>query len=111
MHNHMLGGGFGRRLEVDFIAKAVEIAKQVDGPVKVIWSREEDVQHDMYRPYFYTRLHAGLKIKRHAGRVEAPDLRILDRVPLFPAGLQGWLRLRHRRWRKGDALFNPQRAD
>jgi CO/xanthine dehydrogenase Mo-binding subunit len=60
VHNHMLGGGFGRRLEVDFIAKAVEIAKQVDGPVKVIWSREEDVQHDMYRPYFYTRLHAGL---------------------------------------------------
>jgi isoquinoline 1-oxidoreductase beta subunit len=56
----MLGGGFGRRLEVDFIAKAVEIAKQVDGPVKLIWSREEDIQHDMYRPYFYDRLHAGL---------------------------------------------------
>jgi isoquinoline 1-oxidoreductase subunit beta len=60
VHNHMLGGGFGRRLEVDFIAKAVELAKQVDGPVKVIWSREEDIQHDMYRPYFYDRLHAGL---------------------------------------------------
>ena len=60
VHNHMLGGGFGRRLEVDFIAKAVEIAKQVEGPVKIIWSREEDIQHDMYRPYFYTRLHAGL---------------------------------------------------
>jgi isoquinoline 1-oxidoreductase beta subunit len=60
VHNHMLGGGFGRRLEVDFIAKAVEIAKQVDGPVKLIWSREEDIQHDMYRPYFYDRLHAGL---------------------------------------------------
>jgi isoquinoline 1-oxidoreductase beta subunit len=60
VHNHMLGGGFGRRLEVDFIAKAVEIAKQVEGPVKLIWSREEDIQHDMYRPYFYDRLHAGL---------------------------------------------------
>jgi CO/xanthine dehydrogenase Mo-binding subunit len=60
VHNHMLGGGFGRRLEVDFIAKSVEIAKQVKGPVKVIWSREEDVQHDMYRPYFYTRLHGAL---------------------------------------------------
>lgn len=60
VHNHMLGGGFGRRLEVDSIAIAVEIAKQVDGPVKIIWSREEDVQHDMYRPYFYDRLHAGL---------------------------------------------------
>ncbi|HML91095.1 xanthine dehydrogenase family protein molybdopterin-binding subunit [Methyloceanibacter sp.] len=60
VHNHMLGGGFGRRLEVDFIAKAVEIAKQVDGPVKLIWSREEDIQHDLYRPSFYDRLHAGL---------------------------------------------------
>ena len=56
----MLGGGFGRRLEVDFIARAVEIAKQVDGPVKVVWTREEDIQHDMYRPYFYDRLQAGL---------------------------------------------------
>jgi len=60
VHNHMLGGGFGRRLEIDYVAKAVEIAKQVDGPVKIIWSREEDIQHDMYRPYFYDRLHAGL---------------------------------------------------
>ena len=60
VHNHMLGGGFGRRLEVDSIAIAVEIAKQVDGPVKIIWSREEDIQHDMYRPYFYDRLHAGI---------------------------------------------------
>jgi isoquinoline 1-oxidoreductase beta subunit len=60
VHNHMLGGGFGRRLEVDFIAKTVEIAKQVKGPVKIIWSREEDVQHDMYRPSFYTRLHGAL---------------------------------------------------
>ena len=60
VHNHMLGGGFGRRLEIDFVAKAVEVAKQVEGPVKLIWSREEDIQHDMYRPYFYDRLRAGL---------------------------------------------------
>ncbi|MGV1013808.1 MAG: molybdopterin cofactor-binding domain-containing protein [Methyloceanibacter sp.] len=60
VHNHVLGGGFGRRLEVDFIAQAVEFAKQVDGPLKIVWSREEDVQHDMYRPYFYDRLSAGL---------------------------------------------------
>ena len=60
VHNHFLGGGFGRRLEVDFIEKAVAIAKQVDGPVKIIWTREEDVQHDMYRPYFYDRVAAGL---------------------------------------------------
>jgi isoquinoline 1-oxidoreductase subunit beta len=60
VHNHLLGGGFGRRLEVDFIAQAVKIAKQVEGPVKVIWTREEDIQHDMYRPYFFDRLTAGL---------------------------------------------------
>ncbi len=60
VHNHMLGGGFGRRLEVDFIAQAVDFAKQVDGPLKIVWTREEDVQHDMYRPYFYDRLAAGL---------------------------------------------------
>ena len=60
VHNHLLGGGFGRRLEVDSVTRAVQIAKQVDAPVKVIWTREEDVQHDMYRPYFYDRLSAGL---------------------------------------------------
>jgi isoquinoline 1-oxidoreductase beta subunit len=60
VHNHLLGGGFGRRLEVDFIVRAVEIAKQVAGPVKVVWTREEDIQHDMYRPYYYDRIAAGL---------------------------------------------------
>ena len=60
VHNHLLGGGFGRRLEVDFIVRAVEIAKQVAGPVKVVWTREADIQHDMYRPYYYDRIAAGL---------------------------------------------------
>src|SRR5262245_53226044 len=60
VHNHLLGGGFGRRLEVDFIVRAVEIAKQVPSPVKVVWTREEDIQHDMYRPYYYDRIAAGL---------------------------------------------------
>jgi isoquinoline 1-oxidoreductase subunit beta len=60
VHNHLIGGGFGRRLEVDGVIRAVQIAKQVDGPVKVVWTREEDIQHDMYRPYFFDRLSAGL---------------------------------------------------
>ncbi|HEX4600884.1 MAG TPA: xanthine dehydrogenase family protein molybdopterin-binding subunit [Gemmatimonadales bacterium] len=60
VHNHLLGGGFGRRLEVDFIRLAVAIAKQVASPVKVVWTREEDIQHDMYRPYYYDRIAAGL---------------------------------------------------
>ena len=60
IHNHLLGGGFGRRLEVDFIAQAAAIAKQSKTPVKVVWSREEDIQHDMYRPYYYDRFKVGL---------------------------------------------------
>ncbi len=60
VHNHLLGGGFGRRLEVDYVAQAVRIAKQVDAPVKVVWTREEDVQHDVYRPSYYDRIAAGL---------------------------------------------------
>ena len=60
VHNHLIGGGFGRRLEADGAARAVEIAKQVEGPVKVVWTREEDIQHDMYRPYWFDRLSAGL---------------------------------------------------
>lgn len=53
VHNHLIGGGFGRRLESDGVARAVQIGMQVDGPVKVVWTREEDIQHDMYRPIFF----------------------------------------------------------
>src|SRR6266853_457299 len=60
IHNHLIGGGFGRRLAADGAVRAVQIAKQVDGPVKVVWTREEDIQHDMYRPYWYDRISAGL---------------------------------------------------
>jgi isoquinoline 1-oxidoreductase beta subunit len=60
IHNHLLGGGFGRRLEYDGTVRAVQIAQQVKGPVQVIWTREEDIQHDMYRPYYYDRLSAGV---------------------------------------------------
>jgi len=63
VHNHLIGGGFGRRLESDGVERAVQIAKQVDGPVKVVWTREEDIQHDMYRPYWLDRLAAGLDEK------------------------------------------------
>lgn len=60
VHNHLIGGGFGRRLEVDGVIRAVEVAKQVDGPVKLVWTREEDILHDMYRPMFVDRISAGL---------------------------------------------------
>ena len=60
VRNHLLGGGFGRRLEVDGIIRAVQIAQHVKSPVKVVWSREEDIQHDMYRPSWFDRFTAGL---------------------------------------------------
>jgi isoquinoline 1-oxidoreductase subunit beta len=63
VHNHLLGGGFGRRLEVDYVAQAARIAKQVAAPVKVVWTREEDIRHDIVRPYYYDRLSAGLDEK------------------------------------------------
>jgi isoquinoline 1-oxidoreductase beta subunit len=63
VHDHLIGGGFGRRLEADGAVRAVEIAKHVDGPVKVVWTREEDIQHDMYRPYWFDRIAAGLDDK------------------------------------------------
>ena len=61
VHQHLIGGGFGRRLEHDMVTDAVRIAQKVDGPVKVTWSREEDIQHDVYRPSWYDRFSAHLK--------------------------------------------------
>lgn len=60
INNHIVGGGFGRRLEVDGIIHAVKVAMQVDSPVKVIWSREEDIRHGYYRPYYYDRISGGI---------------------------------------------------
>ncbi|MDI9780920.1 molybdopterin-dependent oxidoreductase [Pseudomonas putida] len=63
VHNHLIGGGFGRRLEVDFVEDAVKLARQVDYPLKVIWSREEDTRHSTLRPFHYNHLSAGLDDK------------------------------------------------
>jgi isoquinoline 1-oxidoreductase beta subunit len=50
VHTTLLGGGFGRRLEVDFVPAAVTASKAVGAPVKLIWTREDDMTHDVYRP-------------------------------------------------------------
>ncbi|WP_342655065.1 molybdopterin cofactor-binding domain-containing protein [Pseudomonas sp. F3-2] len=60
IHNQLIGGGFGRRLESDFIFQAVDIARQLSYPIKLIWSREEDMTHDRYRPHYIDRLTAAL---------------------------------------------------
>lgn len=60
VHTTYLGGGFGRRAENDMVFEAIEASKAVGKPVKLIWSREEDVQHDFYRPATLVKLKAGL---------------------------------------------------
>ncbi|MCS4435246.1 xanthine dehydrogenase family protein molybdopterin-binding subunit [Aquiflexum gelatinilyticum] len=60
VHNQLLGGGFGRRSETDVMKQAILIAKEVEYPVKLIWSREEDTQHDVYREATISRMKAGL---------------------------------------------------
>lgn len=60
IHTTYLGGGFGRRLEQDFVIEAVELSKAVGAPVQVLWTREDDMRHDFYRPANCTRLRAAL---------------------------------------------------
>ena len=60
VHTTFLGGGFGRRSEQDFISDAVECSKIIGRPVKVIWSREDDIMHDQYRPSTYNVLRGGV---------------------------------------------------
>jgi isoquinoline 1-oxidoreductase beta subunit len=60
VHSTLVGGGFGRRGEADFVSQAVTAAKAAGRPVKLVWSREEDIQHDYYRPAAVIRFRAGL---------------------------------------------------
>lgn len=85
VNNHYIGGGFGRRLEPDMAISAARIAQQVDGPVKVVWSREEDVQHDIYRPVYRDVISATLA----DGKVAAWKYRVAGSSVMarwFPAG-------------------------
>ena len=84
VYQHDLGGGFGRRGGTqDYMRQAVAIAKQFPGvPVKMIWSREEDMTHDFYRPISQCKLSAGLDDERQARRPAHARLRPVDqRVP------------------------------
>jgi isoquinoline 1-oxidoreductase subunit beta len=104
----MLGGGFGRRGRADYVSQAVLIAKQMPGtPVKMLWSREEDMQHGSYHPVTQARLTAGLDDK---GNLESLHIRISGQSILAalaqsrmingmdPATFAGFLP-------KGDAVF------
>src|SRR5262249_22961683 len=67
VHNHYLGGGFGRRLEPDMAIAAARIAQRVSRPVKGVWTREEDIRHDIFRPAYRDRMSAKLADGRIIG--------------------------------------------
>ncbi len=91
VHNYYLGGAFGRRLEFDYVPQAVRIAQQVQGPVKVIWTREEDIQHDVYRPHYYDRIAAGLDARGQpvawTHRLVGPAILARWAPPVFKDGI------------------------
>jgi isoquinoline 1-oxidoreductase beta subunit len=60
VHVTLIGGAFGRRLQSDFVSEAVKISKAVGAPVQVLWTREDDMRHDWYRPCTYSVFKAGL---------------------------------------------------
>jgi isoquinoline 1-oxidoreductase subunit beta len=85
IHTTFLGGGFGRRIDVDFIPAAVEASKAVGKPVKLLWTREDDTTHDNYRPPAFDTVTAGLD---KDGRLTAFKLHLVGpsiTARLFPA--------------------------
>src|SRR5712671_6661565 len=89
-NNHLLGGGFGRKLEPDMVVAAVRIAKHVDGPVKVVWTREEDIQHDIYRPVYRDTIAATLSDAKIVGwkyRISGSSVLARWLPPAFQKGI------------------------
>jgi isoquinoline 1-oxidoreductase beta subunit len=90
VNNQYIGGGFGRRLEPDGPLKAVRIAQQVRGPVKVVWTREEDIRQSYYRPMYHDRLRAQIANGRIAAwqhRVTGPSILARWLPPAFRNGI------------------------
>src|SRR6202158_1014351 len=90
VNNHLIGGGFGRRLEPDMVAAAVRVARQVDGPVKVVWTREQDIQHDIYRPVYRDTIAATLSNGKIVGwkyRVSGSAIAVRWMPPAFEKGI------------------------
>jgi len=92
VNNHYLGGGFGRRLEPDMVASAVRIAKQVSAPIKVVWTREEDMQHDVYRPVYRDTISAAVsngKVVAWKYKVSGSSVMARWIPPAFQNGIDG----------------------
>ena len=92
INNHYLGGGFGRRLEPDMVESAVRIAKKVSTPIKVVWTREEDMRHDVYRPVYRDTISASLSNgKIVAWKYKVTGSAVMARwiPPAFQNGIDG----------------------
>ncbi|MDB5446511.1 MAG: aldehyde oxidase and xanthine dehydrogenase, molybdopterin binding protein, partial [Phenylobacterium sp.] len=63
LHNQLIGGAFGRKLEIDYVEQAAAVAKACPFPVKLVWSREQDMRHDNYRPMYVDRISAGVGVR------------------------------------------------
>jgi len=86
VHNTFLGGGFGRRCFPDFAAEAAVISQKLGKPVKVVWSREDDMQHDFYRPATYHQVKATVTAD---GKIDAWDHTLIS--PSIVRGYAVWL--------------------
>jgi CO/xanthine dehydrogenase Mo-binding subunit len=93
VHTTMLGGGFGRRLVIDYIIEAVLISKQMGLPVQVVWSREDDMRGGYYRPFSHTRVRGALDAdgKPTAVRYHSMSQSLLDLDQWLPAMLPEWM--------------------
>ncbi len=99
IHTTQLGGGFGRRLQSDFVFEAVQVSKKAGAPVKVVWSREDDTAHDFYRPMSYHELKArlgpdGMPLALHH-RIVAPSIILRDLPSWMPGFAADWFGATH----------------
>ncbi|MFZ1832562.1 MAG: molybdopterin cofactor-binding domain-containing protein, partial [Pseudomonadales bacterium] len=95
VHSTYLGGGFGRRVAMDFAVEAALVARAVGAPVKLVWSREDDIRHDFYRPAALSRLRAEIDVSgtlvswQH--RIVAPSIMALAMPAMGLAMLPQWV--------------------
>src|SRR6201998_3307989 len=68
VHTMLMGGGFGRRYQADVVMEAAQISKSTGKPVMVLWTREDDMQHDFYRPASYHKMQGALDANGNPAR-------------------------------------------
>ena len=89
------GGGFGRRVNVDYVIEAIQLSKAMDAPVKVLWTREEDIQHDFYRPACFNVMRAALDGAGNPTawfhQIVGPDASMSVIPDMLPSILPMWL--------------------